>query len=190
MIVYFQKIGTIEVITGGMFSGKTEELIRRVKRAQIAKQKLIVFKPAIDTRYDDNDVVSHSKSYFQAYPLQKIEDINSYNLDDIEVVAIDEAQFFGKEIVKVCESLAEQGKRVIVAGLDLDYMGRPFGSIPDLLAVAEHVTKTQAICTICGNPASRSQRIIASNELVVLGSDAQYEPRCRLHFHPEGEEKK
>ncbi len=182
MNVYVTKSGFIEVIAGGMFSGKTEELIRRIKRASIAKQKLMVFKPAMDTRYNDNDIVSHSKAYFKAQPLENIEDIYNYNIEDLDVIGIDEAQFFNEKLIDVCNDLANKGKRVIVAGLDLDYMGRPFGHIPEIMAVAEYVKKTQAICTICGNPASRSQRIIKSDELVVLGAKEQYEPRCRLHF--------
>ncbi len=185
MIMYLQKTGFIEVIAGCMFSGKTEELIRRVRRAQIAKQNLLVIKPSIDTRYDENDVVSHSKSYFKAQALQKIEDIYTLNIESFDVIAIDEAQFFGEKIIDVCNDIANKGKRVIVAGLDLDYMGRPFGYMPQLMAVAEYVTKTQAICTVCGNPASHSQRITKSKELVLLGSDSQYEPRCRLHFNKE-----
>jgi len=182
MNVYVEKSGFIEVIAGGMFSGKTEELIRRVKRAKIAKQKIMAFKPAMDTRYDDNDIVSHSNAYFKAQPLSNIKDIYHHDIDDLDVVGIDEAQFFSNDIIDVVNDLANQGKRVIIAGLDLDYMGRPFGPIPYLMAVAEYVTKVQAICTVCGNPASRSFRMISSDELVVLGAKAQYEPRCRLHF--------
>jgi thymidine kinase len=182
MNVYVEKTGFIEVIAGGMFSGKTEELIRRVKRAQIAKQKIMAFKPAMDTRYDENDIVSHSNAYFKAQPLKNIREIYHYDIDSLDVIGIDEAQFFSKDLVEVANDLANKGKRVIIAGLDLDYMGRPFGPIPDIMAVAEYVTKVQAICTVCGNPASRSLRIISSDELVVLGAKAQYEPRCRLHF--------
>ena len=182
MNVYVEKSGFIEVIAGGMFSGKTEELIRRVKRAQIAKQKIMAFKPAMDTRYDDNDIVSHSDAYFTAQPLSNIKDIYHHDIDDLDVIGIDEAQFFSNDIIDIANDLANKGKRVIIAGLDLDYIGRPFGSIPALMSVAEYVTKVQAICTVCGNPASRSQRIISSDELVVLGAKAQYEPRCRLHF--------
>jgi len=182
MNVYVEKTGFIEVIAGGMFSGKTEELIRRVKRAQIAKQKIMAFKPAMDTRYDENDIVSHSNAYFKAQPLNDIKEIYHHDIEDIDVIGIDEAQFFSNDIIEIVNDLANRGKRVIIAGLDLDYMGRPFGPIPALMAIAEYVTKVQAICTVCGNPASRSQRIIPSDELVVLGAGAQYEPRCRLHF--------
>jgi thymidine kinase len=182
MNVYVEKSGFIEVIAGGMFSGKTEELIRRIKRAKIAKQKIMAFKPAMDTRYDDNDIVSHSNAYFTAQPLTNIKDIYHHGIEDLDVIGIDEAQFFSNDIIDVVNDLANQGKRVIIAGLDLDYMGRPFGPIPALMAVSEYVIKVQAICTVCGNPASRSQRIISSDELVVLGAKAQYEPRCRLHF--------
>ena len=185
MNVYMTKSGFIEVIAGGMFSGKTEELIRRIKRASIAKQKIMVFKPSMDIRYDENDIVSHSKAYFKAQPLDSIKDIYKYNIKDLDVIGIDEAQFFSEDLIDICNDLANQGKRVIVAGLDLDYMGRPFGPIPKIMAVAEYVRKIQAICTVCGNPASRSQRIIKSDELVVLGAKEQYEPRCRAHFKAE-----
>lgn len=185
MNVYVTKTGFIEVIAGGMFSGKTEELIRRIKRASIAKQKIMVFKPSLDTRYDENDIVSHSKAYFKAHTIDNIKEILSYDIKEIEVIAIDEAQFFDENLVEICNKLANMGKRVIVAGLDLDYKERPFGPMPKLMAIAEYVEKIQAICTVCGNPASRSQRIIKSNELVVLGASEQYEPRCRLHFKVE-----
>ncbi len=188
MIFYPPKSGFVHVVTGGMFSGKTEELIRIVKRAKIAKQGVMVFKPAMDTRYDENDVISHSKNYFQATPLKKIEDIYQHDLSQIDLIGIDEAQFFGEEIVDIVNQLANSGKRVVIAGLDLDYRGVPFGSMPKLIATAEYVEKMHAICTVCGNPASRSQRITNSKELVVLGADTYYEPRCRLHFNSEGGE--
>ncbi len=182
MNVYVKKTGFIEIIAGSMFSGKTEELIRRIKRAEIAKQEVKAFKPALDTRYSDNDIISHSNSYFKAHPLKNIEDIFDYDIENTDVIGIDEAQFFDKKIIDIANKLANKGKRIIIAGLDLDYRARPFGPIPELMAIAEYVTKVQAICTVCGNPASRSLRIISSEQLVLLGDKTQYEPRCRLHF--------
>lgn len=161
MIFYPPKSGFIHIVTGGMFSGKTEELIRIVKRAKIAKQKVMVFKPAMDIRYDENDVVSHSKNYFRATPLEKIQDLYQFDLSDVDLIGIDEAQFFGDDIVEICGQLANNGKRVVIAGLDLDYRGVPFGPMPRLLAIAEYVEKMHAICTVCGNPASRSQRTLS-----------------------------
>ncbi|RKH00011.1 thymidine kinase [Corallococcus sp. CA053C] len=172
-------IGWIEVICGSMFSGKTEELIRRVKRALYGRQKVRVFKPRIDTRYDETQVVSHSQLKLTSIPVERAEEIFRHLPPDIQVVGIDEVQFFGGEVVQVCEALAHRGVRVICAGLDQDYQGRPFEPMPQLMAVAEYVTKELAICAVCGNPANRSQRIIGSEERVVVGAAGEYEPRCR-----------
>lgn len=162
-----------------MFSGKTEELIRRVKRALYGRQKVRVFKPRIDTRYDETQVVSHSQLKLTSIPVERAEEIFRHLPPDIQVVGIDEVQFFGGEVVQVCEALAHRGVRVICAGLDQDYQGRPFEPMPQLMAVAEYVTKELAICAVCGNPANRSQRIIGSEERVVVGAAGEYEPRCR-----------
>jgi len=175
------KTGWIEVICGSMFSGKTEELIRRLKRARIAKQKVEVFKPAIDTRYDDQDVVSHDAKKETSIPVENASQILFY-AEDFEVVGIDEAQFFGNELISVCNQLAEKGKRVIVSGLDMDYLGKPFGPVPQLLAIAEYVTKVHAICIRCGSLASYSHRTVTDNKLVVLGETEAYEPLCRKCF--------
>ncbi len=181
--------GWIEVITGCMFSGKTEELIRRLRRAKIAKQKVVIFKPLIDTRYSHNSIVSHSE---QSLPSVLIKDINEILdlVEDAQVVGIDEAQFFSSDIVNVCNKLADEGKRVIVAGLDMDYRGIPFEPIPQLLSVAEYITKSLAICVKCGNPADRTQRKTASSERVIVGAADLYEARCRkCHFIPNEESK-
>lgn len=173
--------GWIEVICGSMFSGKTEELIRRLKRARIANLKVEIFKPAIDTRYDAQNIVSHDEKFIQSTPVA-----NSMNIllltDDVDVVGIDEAQFFDPGIVDVCEKIAKRGTRVIIAGLDMDYRGKPFGPMPDLLAVAEYITKVHAICMQCGNIASHSFRKINSDSQILLGEKNEYEPRCRSCF--------
>jgi thymidine kinase len=182
------RAGWIEVICGSMFSGKTEELIRRLNRAKIAKQKVEIFKPAIDTRYDENDVVSHDEKSISSTPVENASQILFY-AEDFEVVGIDEAQFFGEELVDVCNQLADNGKRVIVAGLDMDYLGKPFGPIPPLMATAEYVTKVHAICIRCGNLANYSHRIIKSDNLVVLGETDAYEPLCRYCFNRAKKEK-
>jgi thymidine kinase len=175
--------GSIEIICGSMFSGKTEELIRRLKRATFAKQKVEIFKPAIDKRYDDLDVVSHDSNSIRSTPVESSQSILLLT-SDVEVVGIDEAQFFDMELVNVCNELANQGIRVVVAGLDMDYRGFPFGPIPSLLATAEYVTKVHAICMICGNLANHSHRIDASNEsLVLLGETDSYQPLCRDCFY-------
>ena len=177
--------GWIEVITGCMFSGKTEELIRRLRRAQIAKQKVKIFKPKIDTRFADDSIVSHSE---QSLPSMQIKDINdALELsDDAQVIGIDEAQFFSEDTIKVCIELADKGKRVIVAGLDQDYRGIPFEPIPHLLAIAEYITKSLAICVECGNPADKTQRKTTSSERVIVGASDIYEARCRkCHYIPE-----
>lgn len=175
------KKGWIEVICGSMFSGKTEELIRRLKRAQFAKQKVEIFKPEIDTRYAETEVVSHDANAIQSTPVP-----NSSNIlilaDDVEVVGIDEAQFFDMGLVDVCNQLANSGIRVIIAGLDMDYLGKPFGPIPDLLATAEYVTKVHAICMKCGELANHSHRFMQEDGLVVLGEKENYEPLCRTCY--------
>jgi len=177
--------GWIEVITGCMFSGKTEELIRRLRRAQIAKQQVKIFKPKIDTRFADDSIVSHSE---QSLPSIQINDINDAMelSNEAQVIGIDEAQFFSEDIINVCTELADKGKRVIVAGLDQDYRGIPFEPIPHLLAIAEYITKSLAICVECGNPADKTQRKTTSSERVVVGASDIYEARCRkCHYIPE-----
>jgi len=174
--------GWIEVICGSMFSGKTEELIRRLNRARIAKQKVEIFKPEIDTRYDENDVVSHDSKAVSSTPIQNASQILLY-ADDFEVAGIDEAQFFGDELVSTCNELANRGKRVIVAGLDMDFKGNPFGPIPKLMAIAEDVTKVHAICIRCGDLAQYSHRTVKNDKLVVLGETDSYEPLCRSCFN-------
>jgi thymidine kinase len=186
--VHMQKQGWIEVICGGMFSGKSEELIRRVRRARIAKQRVSVFKPAIDDRYHSEAIASHNGELMEAQPVQRAEEILDAVSADCQVVAIDEVQFFDGAIVEVCQRLADQGMRVICAGLDQDFRGRPFGPTPTLLAVAEFVTKLQAICVRCGGPASRTQRIVdgrpvrEDDPVIRVGASEQYEARCR-HCH-------
>jgi thymidine kinase len=184
----FQRGGWIEVICGGMFSGKSEELIRRIRRAKIAKLNVKAFKPAIDDRYHSEAIASHTGLMADAVPVRCAKEILESVTPDTDVVAIDEVQFFDQEIVTVCQYLADSGKRVICAGLDQDFRGEPFGPTPVLLAVAEYVTKLQAICVKCGGPASRTQRLIdgrpaADDEPVIqVGADEQYEARCR-HCH-------
>lgn len=173
--------GAIEVICGSMFSGKTEELIRRLKRARIAKQKVEIFKPAIDIRYNETKVVSHDENAITSTPVASASEILFY-AGDADVVGIDEAQFFDDELVPVCNKLAAMGVRVIVAGLDMDYLGNPFGPMPELLATAEHVSKVHAICIKCGNLAHFSHRIVNSDKLVVLGETDSYEPLCRICY--------
>ncbi|MBK9285166.1 MAG: thymidine kinase [Sphingobacteriaceae bacterium] len=176
------KRGWVEVICGSMFSGKTEELIRRLRRAQFAKQKVEIFKPMIDTRYDELKVVSHSGIEIMSTPVP-----NSSNIlllaNDVDVVGIDEAQFFDNELSNVCGELAKRGIRVIAAGLDLDYTGKPFGPMPQLLATAEYVTKVHAICMQCGELAYVSHRITDNDKLVLLGETESYTPLCRTCFH-------
>jgi thymidine kinase len=178
-------IGWIEVICGSMFSGKSEELIRRLRRAQIARQRVQIFKPRIDARYSENHIVSHSEQKIASQVVSTSQEIMD-NLDiRTEVIGIDEAQFFDKNIVDICNRLADMGKRVIVAGLDQDYLGRPFDPMPQLLSVAEYITKTLAICVRCGNPANRTQRLIESEERVIVGAADIYEARCRRCFEPQ-----
>lgn len=174
--------GSIEVVCGPMFSGKTEELIRRVKRAQIAKQRVQIFKPAIDVRYDKEDVVSHSSQAIKSEPVENAIDILIRLKDSTRVVAIDEVQFFDEAIVTVVSKLAARGYRVICAGLDLDYRAQPFGPMGTLLALADEVVKIHAICTVCGAPATRSQRLSGSKDQVLLGESDAYEARCRGHY--------
>lgn len=173
-----QKKGWIEVICGSMFSGKTEELIRRLKRVKIANQKAEIFKPAIDTRYDEVRIVSHDTNSIQSTPVENAASILLY-ANDVDVVGIDEAQFFDSEIAFVCEQLALKGIRVIVAGLDMDYKGKPFGQMPNLLAIADYITKLHAICMKCGGIANVSYRKTEETGQVVLGEKETYEPRCR-----------
>ncbi len=177
-----ERTGWIEVICGSMFSGKTEELIRRLNRARIAQQKVEVFKPAVDTRYDEEDVVSHDEKKTRSIPVQNASQILFY-AEDFEVVGIDEAQFFGNELVSVCNELANNGKRVVISGLDMDFKGNPFGPLPQLMAVAEYVTKVHAICIRCGNLANHSHRTVEGDKLVVLGETEAYEPLCRKCFN-------
>lgn len=183
-INHINQSGWIEVICGSMFSGKTEELIRRIKRAEFAKQKVELFKPSIDVRYDDEEVVSHNQNRLEATPVE-----SSYNIlllaSDCEVVGIDEAQFFDEGIVEVANQLANQGKRVIIAGLDMDFKGRPFGPMPYLMATAEYVTKVHAICVKTGNLAHYSHRKIKSDKLVELGEKNEYEPLSRKAYWSE-----
>ena len=179
--------GWIEVICGSMFSGKTEELIRRLRRAQIAKQKVAIFKPMIDVRYSDDHIVSHNQQKIPSKSVKNSGDILDL-AEDSQVLGIDEAQFFDVSLVDVCKKLADMGKRVIVAGLDKDYRGEPFEPIPQLLAEAEYITKTLAICMKCGNPANYTQRITKSSERVLLGATDIYEARCRRCFEPPEEE--
>lgn len=174
--------GHIEVICGSMFSGKTEELIRRVRRAMIAEQNVKVFKPVLDTRYDEEDIVSHDQRRIESKPVSNCGKIMELLDDSIEVVGIDEAQFFEDPLVSVCQTLADEGRRVIVAGLDQDYTGKPFEPIPELLAVAEYITKNQAVCVECGNPACRSYRVSGGDQQYELGAKDKYEARCRSCF--------
>ncbi|MCB0654370.1 MAG: thymidine kinase [Saprospiraceae bacterium] len=176
-----QRSGWIEVICGSMFSGKTEELIRRLKRAKIANQKVEIFKPKIDTRYDEAKVVSHDANYILSTPVEKSRKILELS-EGVDVVGIDEAQFFDEDLTLVCEQLALRGVRVIVAGLDMDFKGKPFGPIPQLLAVAEYITKVHAICQHCGNLAVFSYRKTKEEDTVVLGEKDSYEPRCRTCY--------
>ena len=176
--------GWIEVIVGSMFSGKSEELIRRLRRAQIARQRVQIFKPAIDTRYADDHIVSHSEMRIASCAVPNSQALLDRVAADTEVVGIDEGQFFDLELPAVCNTLAAQGKRVIVAGLDQDYLGKPFEPMPQLLAIAEYITKTRAICMVCGNPANHTQRLVASGERVLVGAQGVYEARCRRCFDP------
>ncbi|NOT36390.1 MAG: thymidine kinase [Saprospiraceae bacterium] len=176
-----QRSGWIEVICGSMFSGKTEELIRRLKRARFASQKVQIFKPTEDTRYDERQVVSHDDNALMSTPIMFSSQILEVQ-GGIEVVGIDEAQFFDRDLPKHAQTLCMRGIRVIIAGLDMDYKGQPFGPVPDLLAVAEYITKVHAICPHCGNLATHSYRLTHDDETIVLGEKDKYEPRCRACF--------
>ncbi len=176
------KAGWVEVIVGSMFSGKTEELIRRLNRAKIARLKVEIFKPGIDTRYDKEDVVSHNENTIKSTPIDSAEQILLY-ANDVDVVGIDEAQFFDDQLGEVCNKLANSGIRVIVAGLDMDFQGKPFGPIPHLMAIAEYTTKVHAICIRCGSLAQYSHRTIKGDDLVVLGETESYEPLCRICYN-------
>ena len=176
--------GWIEVIVGSMFSGKSEELIRRLRRAQIARQKVQIFKPFVDTRYSTGHIVSHSEMRIESVAVKTAQELLERVGKDTEVVGIDEGQFFDAELPAACNTLADQGKRVIVAGLDKDYLGKPFEPMPQLLAIAEYITKTLAICMVCGNPANHTQRLVQIGDRVLLGSGGTYEARCRRCFDP------
>ncbi len=174
--------GSIEVICGSMFSGKTEELIRRLNRAKIARQKVEIFKPSVDKRYDEINVVSHNENAISSTPVETASQILLY-VEDVDVVGIDEAQFFDTELYNVCNQLANRGIRVIVAGLDMDYLGKPFGPIPQIMAIADDVTKVHAICMQCGNLAQFSHRKVKNDKLFMLGETDTYEPLCRRCFN-------
>ncbi len=176
--------GWIEVIVGSMFSGTSEELIRRLRRAQIARQRVQIFKPVIDTRYAADHIVSHSEMRIPSTTVASARALLDQVESDTEVIGIDEGQFFDAELPGVCDALADRGKRVIVAGLDQDYLGKPFEPMPQLLAIAEYITKTLAICMVCGNPANHTQRLVASDDRVLLGTQGTYEARCRRCFDP------
>ena len=173
--------GWIELISGSMFSGKSEELIRRLRRAQIAQQSVAIFKPRVDDRFSSNEIVSHSQLRIPSTPVDAPADILRH-ADEADVIGVDEAQFFSREIVAVVKELATRGKRVVVAGLDKDFRGQPFGAIPELMAEAEYVTKTLAICMRCGEPANFTQRLTGDDNQIVIGETDIYEARCRSHF--------
>jgi thymidine kinase len=176
--------GWIEVVVGSMFSGKSEELIRRLRRAQIARQRVQIFKPTVDTRYAADHIVSHSELRIPSETAKSAAELLSKVRPDTEVVGIDEGQFFDTELPTAASELARRGVRVIVAGLDQDYLGKPFEPMPQLLAIAEYITKTLAICMVCGAPANHTQRLVASSERVVVGGQGTYEARCRRCFDP------
>src|SRR4029453_17292216 len=178
------KSGWIQVIPGTMFRGKSEEPIRRLRRAQIARQRVQIFKPAIDDRYSSAEIVSHSEMKIPSENVGNSRQLAERVRADTEVVGIDEGQFFDAELPAVCAELARQGKRVIVAGLDQDYLGKPFEPMPQLLATAEYIKKTRAICMVCGNPANHTQRLVVSSDRVLLGAQGTYEARCRHCFDP------
>jgi thymidine kinase len=177
-------VGWIEVICGPMFSGKSEELIRRLRRAMIARKRVEVFKPAIDDRYSADEIVSHGDSRMTSVVVKDAQDIMTRIDWRTEVIGIDEGNFMGPKLVDVAQNLADSGKQVIIAGLDTDYMGRPFAPVPELLALAESITKTLAICVRCGNPAKHTQRLRGSDDLIVVGAADMYEARCRRCFEP------
>lgn len=180
--IHPREYGSIEIICGSMFSGKTEELIRRINRVKIAKRKIAIFKPTLDIRYSKNDIVSHSRNSSEATPVQNSRVILNMVENDIEVVAIDEAQFFDEGIIEVVHELVSKGKRVICAGLDMDYLGQPFGPMPQLMAIADDVYKCRAICVKCGHLANFSYRIANSSEQVLIGEKQEYMPLCRCCY--------
>jgi len=182
---WVQRRGWIEVIVGGMFSGKTEELIRRLRRAELARQKVQVFKPIIDIRYSADDVCSHNQNTISSHPIQFADQIWNLLKPETQVVGIDEGQFFDEKLVEVVQALAERGLRVVIAGLDTDWQAKPFEPMPTLMAIAENVTKQHAVCVVCGSSASRTQRTAAVEGQVVVGAHDVYEARCREHFKPE-----
>ena len=182
--------GVLEVITGPMFSGKSEELIRRLKRARIARQRVACYKPDIDLRYHRAAIASHSSQTHEAVPIASVEELRAIlypQLDDIEVVGIDEVQFLSPEIIPLALDLVALGKRVLLAGLDTTFANEPFGPVPNLMALADKVTKLSAVCMVCGQAAIHTQRLGSSQELVIVGAVGMYEARCRAHFHPEGD---
>ncbi|MCE5308955.1 MAG: thymidine kinase [Acidobacteriales bacterium] len=178
------KMGWIEVICGPMFSGKSEELIRRLRRAMIARKRVQVFKPTIDTRYSNDEIVSHADTRMKSEAVSNVHEVLTRLDWRTEVVGFDEANFLGPDLIEIANQLADSGKQVIIAGLDTDYMGRPFSPIPELLAHAESITKTLAICMRCGNPAKHTQRLVESDDLIVVGAAGMYEARCRRCFEP------
>lgn len=184
MEIVIPNMGWIEAICGPMFSGKSEELIRRLRRAMIARKRVQVFKPAIDDRYSDNEIVTHADIRMRSEPVISAPEILTKLDWRTQVVGVDEANFFGPSLVAVANQMADAGKQVIIAGLDTDYMGRPFPPMPDLLAIAESITKTLAICMRCGVPAKHTQRLVESNELILVGAAGAYEARCRRCFEP------
>ena len=184
-----KKRGSIEVVCGSMFSGKTEELIRRLKRAKIAKQRVEIFKPCIDTHYSDTEVVSHDHTSINSTPVDSSQNILLMT-GDVDVIGIDEAQFFDEGLAEVCNTLANQGFRVIIAGLDMDFRGFPFGPMPALMAIADDVTKVHAICVRCGSPAYISHRLVAGESQVLLGETDKYEPICRQCYNELAEEER
>jgi thymidine kinase len=181
---YFQSRGWIEIVVGSMFSGKTEELIRRLRRSEYARLKVQVFKPIIDDRYHKTAVTSHNQNSIQAIPVKDAEDIFNHLQSDTKVVGIDEGQFFDSGLISVVQILADRGLRVIIAGLDTDWQGKPFEPIPALMAIAENVTKQHAVCVVCGAPASRTQRTAGGDTQVLVAASDAYEARCREHFRP------
>ncbi len=178
-------IGWIEVICGPMFSGKSEELIRRLRRAEIARQRVQIFKPAIDRRYAQDQIVSHSDLRIRSEAVADASELEARVDRRTEVIGVDEGQFLGAGLVDTATRLADMGKRVLIAGLDTDYLGRPFHPMPELLAVADEIVKTLAICMQCGNPAKHTQRLVASNDLIMVGAEGMYEARCRRCFEPD-----
>jgi len=177
-------LGWIEVVCGPMFSGKSEELIRRLRRAEIARQRVQIFKPMLDQRYSEDHIVSHSALKIRSNAVKTVAEFEAMLDVRTEVIGIDEGQFLGNDLIDVVIRLADMGKRIIIAGLDTDYLGRPFHPMPELLAVADEITKTLAICMQCGNPAKHTQRLVASEELIVVGATGMYEARCRRCFEP------